>query len=250
MSEVFSKQLSSAFTLEELAGVMENQIKSYGFAGYLFWTHLHKPISELSVSDSFMLSRGPAYLKAFEILYFSIKLYQDDPVVHIASQRSKPFTTVEIRNLSDSKAKNPRMRLLYNLERRFGFFQDIYIPVHTSFRTQVFYAYFLGDNPENQQRINQFLPQLQLQATQFIACMADFIILGDTDETADLLLSKREQECLAWMAKGRNNKEIASILELVESTVKFHVKNIMHKLNAANRTEAVAIAARTGWITN
>ncbi|MCK5897478.1 MAG: response regulator transcription factor [Methylococcales bacterium] len=53
-----------------------------------------------------------------------------------------------------------------------------------------------------------------------------------------------------WMAKGRNNNDIAAILELSERTIKFHIKNIMQKFNASNRTEAVAIAARTGWIIN
>ena len=52
------------------------------------------------------------------------------------------------------------------------------------------------------------------------------------------------------MAKGRSNNEIAAVLGISERTVKFHVKGIMDKLNAANRTEAVAIAARSGWITN
>jgi two-component system response regulator DegU len=52
------------------------------------------------------------------------------------------------------------------------------------------------------------------------------------------------------MGKGRSNAEIGKILEISERTVKFHVKNIMEKLNAANRTEAVAIAARSGWLPN
>ncbi len=59
-----------------------------------------------------------------------------------------------------------------------------------------------------------------------------------------------KKECLMWMAKGRNNNDIAAILELSERTIKFHIKNIMQKFNASNRTEAVAIAARTGWIIN
>ena len=250
MSETFSKHLSSSFTLDEISTVMDNLVKSYGFGGYFFWTHLHKPISELNANDCFMVSKGPAYLKAFEILYFNKKFYQDDPIVHLAAERTEPFSTEEIRKHPSYQPSTKRLRLLYELERRFGFHQDIYIPIHTPFRTQVFYAYFLGNKPENQQKINDFLPKLQLQVTQFVASMADFIIFEGDDETASLLLTKREQECLMWMAKGRNNNDIATILELSERTIKFHVKNIMQKFNASNRTEAVAIAARTGWIIN
>jgi DNA-binding CsgD family transcriptional regulator len=89
-----------------------------------------------------------------------------------------------------------------------------------------------------------------LDTAQFAVAVIDFVVMGGADETLGLLFSRREQECLAWMAKGRSNAEIGKILEISERTVKFHVKNIMEKLNAANRTEAVAIAARSGWIPN
>jgi len=53
-------------------------------------------------------------------------------------------------------------------------------------------------------------------------------------------LSVREEEIIDWVARGRTNAEIAGILSLSEFTVKNHVRRIMKKLGAANRTEAVA----------
>jgi len=53
-------------------------------------------------------------------------------------------------------------------------------------------------------------------------------------------LSLREQEIIDWVAKGRTNAEISGILAISEYTVKNHVRRIMKKLGAANRTEAVA----------
>lgn len=58
------------------------------------------------------------------------------------------------------------------------------------------------------------------------------------------VLSPRQQEILNLMAKGMMNEDIASILKISRPVVKEHVKAILHKLNAANRTEAVAIALR------
>jgi two-component system, NarL family, response regulator LiaR len=55
-------------------------------------------------------------------------------------------------------------------------------------------------------------------------------------------LTEREREVLAFMAQGHNNVEIAEELIVSRSTVKFHVSNILSKLNASSRTEAVAIA--------
>ncbi|MBC7803876.1 MAG: hypothetical protein H7Y16_08385 [Candidatus Parcubacteria bacterium] len=53
-------------------------------------------------------------------------------------------------------------------------------------------------------------------------------------------LSLREEEIIDWVGKGRTNAEISGILAISEFTVKNHVRRIMKKLGAANRTEAVA----------
>jgi DNA-binding NarL/FixJ family response regulator len=53
---------------------------------------------------------------------------------------------------------------------------------------------------------------------------------------------------LKYLTNGRSNKEIAQILYISEQTVKAHVRAIMTKLNAASRTEIVAIATRHGLL--
>jgi DNA-binding NarL/FixJ family response regulator len=61
-------------------------------------------------------------------------------------------------------------------------------------------------------------------------------------------LTAREQEVLALLAQGLQNKEIAQRLKIRERTVKFHVSALLQKLDAGNRTEAVAIAAQRGLV--
>jgi len=57
-------------------------------------------------------------------------------------------------------------------------------------------------------------------------------------------LSPRQQEVLASLVKGFNNAEIADQLGISRTVAKEHVENLLVKLGAANRTEAVAIAIR------
>jgi len=61
-------------------------------------------------------------------------------------------------------------------------------------------------------------------------------------------LSKREIEVLQKIAGGNRNSDIAGLLFISEETVKGHIKHIMEKLGAGDRTEAVAIAIRRGII--
>jgi len=59
-------------------------------------------------------------------------------------------------------------------------------------------------------------------------------------------LTSREVEILQQVAAGLRNKEIAFNLSLSEATVNAHVKHILSKLHAADRTQAVMTALRRG----
>jgi NarL family two-component system response regulator LiaR len=61
-------------------------------------------------------------------------------------------------------------------------------------------------------------------------------------------LTSRERETLDFVARGMTNPEIADKLMISVSTVNFHVHNVLDKLGAKTRTEAVVIAAREGLI--
>jgi len=58
-------------------------------------------------------------------------------------------------------------------------------------------------------------------------------------------LSPREAQILTLLASGRSTKEIAAELSIADSTVNWHVGNLLTKLSASSRAEAVAIAYRS-----
>lgn len=68
------------------------------------------------------------------------------------------------------------------------------------------------------------------------------------DRMQQQLLTSREGQVMRQLMMGLSNKAIASKLTLAEGTVKTHVKSILKKLEATNRTGAVAIARRRGLL--
>lgn len=63
-------------------------------------------------------------------------------------------------------------------------------------------------------------------------------------------LTPRELQTLELLAKGSTNKQIAAALSLSDYTIRHYVNNIMEKLKVSDRTEAVAIAFKSGLLSN
>ena len=66
--------------------------------------------------------------------------------------------------------------------------------------------------------------------------------------TPRIALTVREKEILSLLAKGFTNPEVGRLLGRSDGTIKVHVKNILQKLDASDRTEAVMIAVQRGFI--
>ncbi|WP_442602601.1 response regulator [Paenibacillus sp. KN14-4R] len=62
-------------------------------------------------------------------------------------------------------------------------------------------------------------------------------------------LTKRESEVLRLMSEGKSNKLIGEFLYISEKTVKNHVSSILQKMEVDDRTQAVIIAIKYGWVT-
>lgn len=68
------------------------------------------------------------------------------------------------------------------------------------------------------------------------------------EHTPRIALTPRETEVISLMATGLTNAQIGERIGRTEETVKVHVKNILQKLDVRDRTEAVTVAARRGFI--
>jgi LuxR family maltose regulon positive regulatory protein len=72
--------------------------------------------------------------------------------------------------------------------------------------------------------------------------------LAGNAQTSGGLLTPKEARILSLLATGRANKEIARAMDVGEQTVKWHLKNVFFKLNAASRKHAVDRARLLGLI--
>lgn len=76
-----------------------------------------------------------------------------------------------------------------------------------------------------------------------VSTVADPTKIGDD-------LTGRELEVLSYMTEGLSNDQIAEELTVSRNTIRYHVRNILSKLEAMNRTEAASIAVKNGLIKN
>lgn len=96
------------------------------------------------------------------------------------------------------------------------------------------------------------LSDVRTSRIEAVALAAQFHALYEAlSQKADIVappppLSARERECLSWVAAGKSSWDISRILSIAESTVDFHIKNTMRKLNVHSRIGAVLVAARFG----
>jgi DNA-binding NarL/FixJ family response regulator len=74
------------------------------------------------------------------------------------------------------------------------------------------------------------------------------IVASLAEHLSDEKLTEREAEVLQQVAGGNRNRDIAKKLFITEETVKKHIKHIMEKLGATDRTQAVAMGVRRGII--
>ena len=87
-----------------------------------------------------------------------------------------------------------------------------------------------------------------LVATRVLAELRELRDEGREIEPLFVPLSPREVEILDYIARGNSNKQIARVLHISDQTVKNHVTSILRKLAVNDRTQAVVLALRQGWI--
>jgi len=249
----FRRRAADLLTYDDVMDATEASVQALGGRGFIYWTSPRAWVDarprneEFRREENMITARGPIFLKAFEALYLRRRgLVIDDPAVAHLFETTESFTTADVYDLS---TMSRRERLNHTMMQRFGLHYDLFLPIHTPKRYQLLYVFALGKAAAVGERLLTNRPALEQLPWQVAAAIADHVHFSRLEKT-ETALSIREQECLNLMARGYTNRDIGAELGVRERTVKFHVDNVMRKMGATTRAQAVAIAARANWLTN
>jgi len=101
---------------------------------------------------------------------------------------------------------------------------------------------------QGQYPINDSLMDRPNTALKILQMFHNLSQMGTNLDALVTPLSSREREILKYIAEGNSNKRIAWVLGVGEQTIKNYIASIMRKLNANDRTHAVVLAIRRGWL--
>jgi len=139
------------------------------------------------------------------------------------------------------------MKYLQEMQ-KLGYGQIGVIPVAADDRVFVF---FVGMS--DVQFSGKIKEQLCCAVAQFVASVSIQYLNSASGSlyefpAKNLTLSKRETECITWTAQGKTSYEISIILKLSEHTINNYISNACRRLDAANKSHAVAKAIQLGMI--
>jgi DNA-binding CsgD family transcriptional regulator len=129
------------------------------------------------------------------------------------------------------------------------YFSTIIVPVHLPFG-QVSANSFDVVEPTRERTIKIFEEYGYILGALTRRIISDYVSLEWRKKhiMPNCALSRREAECIKWAAAGKTDDEIAEILQLSRSTVRYHINHASVKLDAVNRTQTVYKATQLGYV--
>jgi LuxR family transcriptional regulator, quorum-sensing system regulator BjaR1 len=211
--------------------LFESEIVACGFHAYIM---AGLPTPGTALTDLTLANGWPA--EWFE-LYTRENFSAFDPVPRYGASTVQPFEWSEARY---DKDEDPAAHLVMSRAAEFRLRDGYCIPMH----------YDDGGAVISLATEHMHLDPFARNALQLIGVYAHNRIraLARPRQERRDLLTAREREILRWVAGGKTSWEISVILKISERTVKFHLVEASRKLNAVNRTSAVAKALAWGLI--
>ena len=191
-------------------------------------------------ADTSILTAAVTYAREWQLRYFLKQYVNNDPVIAFGREAALPFdwrilgqdNPAALAFLADAASHGVgRNGLSIPVRNRRGIYSVVSF---TSDHTELEWEKYKSAN----------MAKLQLLAVLIdSAANINFKL-----PAPPVKLSRREEQCLIWAARGKTYQEIAEILALTFGSVKTHLDSAKHKLNCMNLTHAAAVAVASGVI--
>jgi len=231
-----SESLGYCETQEEIKDVCNVYAQSLGFEHFIYGAYF-------PIVDNILLLNG--FPEAWREHYDSAGYMYSDPTVKHCSVKTSAIDWAELEVVKGRRGAAEREVMSEALV--YGLRQGISTPVHGAG------AEWGMMSLASSERSSTLLMQEAQFHSEYVARAAHEALKrvanGGDVEASESQLTARECECLQWTANGKTAWEISKILNLSESTVTFHLKNAINKMEVTNRPQAVAKAVAQSRIT-
>jgi|25_taG_2_1085351.scaffolds.fasta_scaffold06248_2 DNA-binding CsgD family transcriptional regulator len=193
------------------------------------YSYVYTPLHPGRVNEVFIFGN---YDARWVETYKSKKFFQSDPVLLTSSNTSFPFFWEEIPTESRVRSE------IFDLAHDYGIEKGFSIPIHdpgSGFGS----IHVTSDSNDSgfEQRISSNSAALRL-----LSAIAHGRFSSYVPSSQKPYLSSRERECLYWVSQGKTYSETGLIMGITERTIKFHVNNMMVKLDAMNAKHLISKA--------
>jgi LuxR family transcriptional regulator, quorum-sensing system regulator CviR len=170
-------------------------------------------------------------------LYFKKDFYKIDPIV------IENFDSFRLQYWADTYRTRAKPKEFVSIAEDFGLNGGYTFGVANPGKKRGSLFSISGRSIEKDTRAEVILQHL---IPHFHQALCRVLTKKKSQQTVSITL--REKEILCWLTKGKSSWDISHILGISERTVNFHIYNIMQKLDAVNRLQAVATAVQLGFV--
>jgi LuxR family quorum sensing-dependent transcriptional regulator len=240
--------------LEDLKVTLQRIVEGYGFAAYNFLDTGHPNVDV------------PMYFgtsgKAWESEYLRNNFVHVDPCVSRARRTNTPFNWGSVPLPTYSGGRKPGAIKTLEAARDHGFMEGFVVPYHFADSKGRIYSslvvFFWRDSVQKfnflvshkKYEIHLIMIYWMQRAIDIISATVrqQPMIFRFNDTGEGPLLTDRERDVLSWAARGKTVSETSDILKISKLTIEGYVGSAMRKLNASNKTHAVAKCVYLGLI--
>src|SRR5205823_454145 len=227
----FAEEVDRLSDPDEVANSTRRTMTIFGLQLFGFFARVPSPVERL---ENIGLAKQTPEMAEWLKIYDDGRYAEIDPIARRLRHCVVPFEHGEV-----PYGSNPRAAELRQRRRDFGFASGLSVPIFgpTGSTGYVSYAIFKGLKPD--------LPAHKRTFHLMTLYAADRICsLRSAGSAHKPIVTNRQREVLTWVAAGKSAWEIGEILNISARTVEEHAQQVLQRLGAVNRTQAVAIAIR------